>query len=501
MLLIFPPIAKASEPPAGVAALAGALRNRGQDCTIFDANLEAQLHLLSFPGQATDTWTKRAQRNLGANLTALRNPDIYHSPDRYRRSVMDLNRLFDKITYPDLSISLVNYQDNTLSPLRSEDLLKAAAHPESNIFHGFFSHRLRELLDASTKNLVGFSLNYLSQALPTFAMIGFLKREYPGLRVVLGGGLVSSWLAGPGWCNPFAGLIDYLVAGPGEGPLLRLLGLDNSIVSPPPDFTGLPVEKYLSPGLILPYSASRGCYWRRCSFCPEKAEDAPYLAKQPQHVLADLKLLAKRTQPSLIHLLDNAISPALLKALAVQPPGAEWYGFTRAEPLLADPDFCRKLRQSGCVMLKLGLESGDQGVLDALDKGIDLGMVAKVLAALAGAGISTYVYLLFGTPAETAAEARQTMAFVARHRQQITFLNLAIFNLPVGSPEVKDLVVEDFYDGDLSLYQAFRHPQGWNRREVRKFLDREFKRHPDIAPILRRDPPFFTSNHAPFFRA
>ncbi len=34
---------------------------------------------------------------------------------------------------------------------------------------------------------------------------------------------------------------------------------------------------------------------------------------------------------------------------------------------------------------------------------------------------------------------------------------------------------------------------------VRQFLDKEFKRHPAIAPILRRDPPIFTSNPAPFF--
>jgi hypothetical protein len=34
---------------------------------------------------------------------------------------------------------------------------------------------------------------------------------------------------------------------------------------------------------------------------------------------------------------------------------------------------------------------------------------------------------------------------------------------------------------------------------IRQFLDKEFKRHPAIASILRRDPPVFTSNHAPFF--
>lgn len=499
MLLIFPPIAKACEPPAGVTALAGALRKHGLNCTVFDANLEAQLQLITLPLPATDTWSKRAERSRVANLAALRNPATYANPDRYRRSVMDLNRLLDKIAPAGLSISLVNYQDDALSPIRSADLLKAAAHPEDNIFHGFFSVRLRELIAATSPTLVGLSLNYLSQALPTFAMIGFLRCEYPHLKIVLGGGLVTSWLANPSWHNPFTGLVDHLVGGPGEAPLLRLLGVKNPPGEQPPDFTGLPLNDYLSPGLILPYSASRGCYWRRCSFCPEKAEGAPYLAKSPDQVLADLKLLVSHTQPSLIHLLDNAVSPALLKAMAEEPPGAAWYGFARAEPLLADPTFCRKLRRSGCVMLKLGLESGDQGVLDALDKGIDLGLVSQVLDALARAGIATYVYLLFGTPAETAAEAHRTMEFVAKHHQEITFLNLAIFNLPVGSPEVNSLEVEDFYGGDLSLYHDFRHPRGWNRREVRKFLDREFKRHPDITPILRRDPPLFTSNHAPFF--
>ena len=58
---------------------------------------------------------------------------------------------------------------------------------------------------------------------------------------------------------------------------------------------------------------------------------------------------------------------------------------------------------------------------------------------------------------------------------------------------------EPFYAGDLSLYTGFRHPQGWERQRVRQFLSREFTRHPAVAPILRRDPPFFTSNHAPLF--
>ncbi|MFN2369129.1 MAG: radical SAM protein, partial [Desulfurivibrionaceae bacterium] len=200
----------------------------------------------------------------------------------------------------------------------------------------------------------------------------------------------------------------------------------------------------------------------------------------------------------LIHFLDNAISPALMHALIANPPGPDWYSFARAEPELTDPDFCLALRRSGCVMLKLGLESGDQGVLDEMDKGIDLGMVAKTLANLEKAGIATYVYLLFGTPTESLPEARRTLEFTVKHASAITFLNLAIFNMPRFAPDAASLAKTAFYEGDLSLYTDFEHPRAWNRREIRRFLDREFKRHPAIAPIIRRDPPFFTSNHAPF---
>jgi radical SAM superfamily enzyme YgiQ (UPF0313 family) len=188
-----------------------------------------------------------------------------------------------------------------------------------------------------------------------------------------------------------------------------------------------------------------------------------------------------------------------MEALCAQPPGASWYGFVRFHEQLADPAFCRQLRASGCVLLKLGLESGSQQVLDAMRKGIRLELVEKVLEALKQAGIATYVYLLFGTPTESVTEARQTLAFTKEHHEAITFLNLAIFNMPLGSREADTLKAQPFSSGNLSLYQDFEHPRGWDRRNIRSFLDREFKRVPEISAIIQRDPPYFTSNHAPFF--
>ncbi len=498
VLLIHPPVAKGCEPPAGIARLAGTLRTAGVPCQTLDANLEGQLWLLGQTPAASDTWTRRSLKGRDDHLAALRDPATYRTPDRYRRAVSDLNRLLGKAGERSAaSIGLADYRQTALSPLRSADLLAAAAQPERNPFSPWFAPRLPELLDGVT--VVGLSLNYLSQALTTFAMAGCIRRVAPGITIVLGGGLVTSWLRRPDWRNPFAGLIDHLVAGPGEEFLLDLCGATPPQAPALPDYTGLPLDGYLSPGLILPYSTAAGCWWNRCSFCPERAEGNAYQPLPTTVALDQLHALCAGYRPTLLHLLDNAISPALLRALAERPLPVPWYGFARIDAQLADPDFCRALRRAGCVMLKLGLESGDQEVLDRLHKGISLETAAQALHSLKSAGIAVYGYLLFGTPAEDEAAARRTLGFVAAQADTIDFLNVALFNLPAFGNEAEELATIPFYEGDLSLYHDFRHPQGWGRGQVRRFVSGDFSRHPAVAAILRRDPPHFTSNHAPLF--
>jgi len=480
--------------------LSGALTAFNVEHTLLDANLEGMLSLLKKPFTPVDTWTRRAYRNRSKNLSNLRSRATYQNIDTYKRAVLDINRLLNIAGGDRVRISLADYTDARLSPVKSQDLLYAAQHPAENPFFEYFSKRLRQIIERDGTTVAGFSLNYLSQALTTFAMIGMLKQEFPDVTIVLGGSLVTSWLRGTQREGLFQGLVDHCVAGPGEYQLLALLHKKPDLAMHlTPRYDALPANDYLAPGLILPYRSSIGCYWGKCSFCPEQAEGAAYSSTAPERAALDLRSLVAQMKPALIHLVDNAISPALMQAIAAQPPGVPWYGFARITPHLKDFGFCMALKQSGCVMLKLGLESGDQGVLDALHKGIDLGTASLALQNLKKAGIATYVYLLFGTPAETRIEAQHTLAFVAERVEEIGFMNIAIFNLPLNSPEATTLETAGFYEGDLSLYTDFRHPRGWDRRSIREFLDTELRRHPAIRPILNNHPPLFTSNHAPFF--
>lgn len=501
LLLINPPISIPSEPPLGLARLSGALSEHNIPHEVIDANTEGIHWLLKHTETRDDLWSKRSKKHLEANLSAIKNGSAFENISKYKKTVLEINRLLEIAGLKKgVKITLTDYTDNVLSPVKSDDLIASAKNFSNNPFFEYFSDRLEDVMIRERITTAGFSINYLSQALCGFSMIGFLKRKKPRIKVIIGGGLINSWVKRGLRLNAFDGLVDEIIYGPGEKKLLSMFGVNTALKN----HFQLCYEKfdkklYLSPGFVLPYNTSTGCYWNRCTFCPERAEGNDYIQIPPEYMVDELKNLVKKTCPSLIHLTDNALHTAVLQEIIKKPPGVPWYGFVRIDKSMGDLNYCIKLKQSGCVLLKMGIESADQDVLNKMKKGIDIETAKKVLKNLKAAGIGTYIYLLFGTPFETYKSARKTMDFVAEYHDLIDFMNIAIFNMPANTSDANGLTLKDFYDGDLSLYTDFIHPNGWNRMKVREFLDREFKKHHAIKPIMDRHPRFFTSNHAPFF--
>lgn len=509
MILIYPPVSKICEPPAGVAILSGALKQHGIQTQVIDANLEAMLwladgeHILSgtFRDEVgeKDSWTKRATRNFRRNVVDLKTPSIYTNIGKYRQRVLDINRVITTRASNRFKISLSDYTDSELSPVKSRDLLTSAGNYRENPFYDFFEKKLSKRIEEASPEIVGISLCYLSQAMTAFAMAGWIRAKFPGKKVIMGGGLVTSWMRMPTWNNPFQGLIHTMVRGRGEHAIVKLAGgTPHGKERFVPDFDFCHWDSYLAPGRVLPYRTAIGCYWSKCRFCPETVEGGKYIPEKNKDLLSDLEQLYQRYRPDHVHFMDDAVSPSFMRTLTLNPVGFTWYGFVRFTKALEDVSFCRALYNSGCRMLKLGLESGDQHVLDKMHKGTDLRLASRVLSSLKAAGIHTYVYLLFGTAFEDESGAEKTLSYVAEHSACISYLNVAVFNLPKFSDDAMTLETRPFYRGDLSLYESFKHPMGWDRNHVRRFLDKKFRKHPSIAPILRRDPPFFTSNHAMF---
>ncbi len=475
---------------------------------------QSKLHWQPASGlRQTDIWTKRAVKYFDRNISDLKDPCLYKNFEKYRQRIFDVNRAISSSSSDRFKISLSDYHDLNFVPVKSCDLISSFENFHENPFYRYFEDCLYERLKIANSgetgrpysvmgDYIGISLCYLSQALTGFALAGWIKSNFPEKKIIMGGGLVTSWMSFPDWKNPFVSIIDMMVKGQGEKTLLKIVGKNMERKGRRfhfvPDFDFAYWDSYLAPARILPYRASTGCYWNKCRFCPEKAEKSRYEYEKATDVLHDLAALNRRYHPDIVHFLDNAMSLSLLRTLSDKRMPFIWYGFVRFMKELADPVFTRKLYNSGCRMLKLGLESGDQEVLDYMHKGTNLVIASNVLKALKDAGIATYIYILFGTLHETEESAGKTLAYVADHSDEIDFINTAIFNMPRFSEDADVVETKRFYDGDLSLYLNFVHPRGWNRQDIRRFISKRFKKNSFIAHAIRNVPPFFTSNHAVF---
>ncbi|MDJ0622990.1 MAG: radical SAM protein, partial [Desulfocapsaceae bacterium] len=357
ILLLHPPVAKPSEPPAGIAQLTGILRGNDIPCHAADLNLEALYSLFAQANSGSDTWSKRSYNNLKRNLEMVRRSELYANFSRYQKCVLELNRILEIQGNPRTTLSLANFQDASCSPVCSDDLLRIAREAEKSVFFPFLERTIPALIDEHQPRYIGISINYLSQAVTSFALLGYLRQIRPDIKTIVGGGLITSWMRKPNWNNPFHKFIDHCVDGCGETFLLNLFGKKRQLRLSP-DYDPFVAGKYFAPGFILPYSCSTGCYWNKCDFCPERAEGNHFFAKDVDRVLTEIRVLREQHQPALLHLLDNAIPPAILRQFSKDIPNMPWYGFVRLTHHFLDLGFCRNLRRSGCTMLKIGIESG-----------------------------------------------------------------------------------------------------------------------------------------------
>jgi hypothetical protein len=416
--------------------------------------------------------------------------------------------------------TLGDYVHAGLSEFSPRDLSLAASGEAGTVFSGYFRDDLLPRVARMRPRGVAISVNYRHQVLPAFELAGLLRRRLPDVPVYGGGGMFTSWrhsLRGME-CSflPF----DKVGFGPGEHALAEAAGdaptgggvffEDGEAVEFLPDFGFAPLREYLSPEPVLPVTSTRGCYWRRCRFCPEAvAPIHPYRAADPGAFPMLLRELSDRYGVRRFHLTDNAIPVAILRSMAGAGSalrGFSWHGFVRFERELLEPDLASSLAAAGCSMLQLGLESGSQPLLDRMGKGTRVAEASAILSNLSRAGIAAYVYVMLGAPGETETDAERTRSFLAEHAGEIGFLNLSILNMPrdaswTGIVEAGAPRWGGFNDEDepLGLYRRVPATGGWGRAEARRFLQKRILGDPAIRAIAARTPPWFGDSHAFFF--
>lgn len=89
------------------------------------------------------------------------------------------------------------------------------------------------------------------------------------------------------------------------------------------------------------------------------------------------------------------------------PKRIKWSGLTRAN--FVNPELITLAKKAGCYRLEMGVESGDNEILKAINKGITVEQVKRSVRIIKEAKISLGTYFILGHPNETRETLRKTV--------------------------------------------------------------------------------------------
>ncbi len=354
--------------------------------------------------------------------------------------------------------------DGWLAGAESPAVKAAAEHMWSS-----FGLELVRAAESGHRALVGFSIvDYFGHfQMNIAACLARLVKERTGFPTVLGG--ERDQVDGDRALATDK-TFDYVVDGDGEVPLLGLLHLEayrdrraadipgvwsrngadikkNKLIRshlnamPRPDFDDVPFERYygkpterlldaltrdglyggepIEPFVYLPYGFVKGCT-AKCEFCSSKE----WLDVQsPEKTADELMALSERYRVRDFMFLNNLVnvSPRLLERLCRRlvdsKAGLQWTDSCRPTDISAE--LAALMRESGCLLLNYGAESGSDKILELMKKGLLSRDIVDTLRNTHRAGIINRVNFIAGYFHETTEDVDATVRMVETLAEEI----------------------------------------------------------------------------------
>ncbi len=328
-------------------------------------------------------------------------------------------------------------------------------------------------------DLVGFSTT-TSAFLDACDMAALIKEERPAVGTVFGGVHVSAMRAELLHRFP---AIDFLTVGEGERTLAELAegrdlatiaGLvwrdgESVVANPPrehlPDLDELPFPAY---GKLVgfpkryhlpPFSyigvpgatmiTSRGCVYQ-CSYCDRSVFKRGFRYNSPDYIYDHLRFLRARFGVRHVNVYDDLFTTnrarieALCTRLAREPLGLRFNCAVHAGH--ADDDLLALLRDAGCLMISIGIESGDPGLLERHKASVTLDQVRDTVRRIQAAGMRAKGLFMMGLPGETPTTVERTAAFVLS--LGLDDMNMSKFTPFPGAPCWDDIRDHGSFDED-----------------------------------------------------
>ena len=506
--LVYPPTCDPTAPYLAVPMLTGFLRAEGIDVLPIDANIEAFDELLEPGSlaklrdrlearlaelQERPSLSHQEQLEFAALVRVraearavpegialakktLREVTSFEDADAYARAVTTIDAALRVVsaTHHPLQLDFTAYR--TPFGLTTMEEVERAGEPGADPFDDYVTKTLIPRLREANVDVVGLSVCFPGQLQPAYAFAMKIKRAMPHVHVTCGGPGITQMmirLSGQRLARAL-GPFDSACVFEGEHTLLGLLraleekrplrecanvvvrdrlqgarwlaghGMENLKELPPPDFDGLPLAKYLSPRLVLPYDPTRGCYWGKCTFCHyglAEVGTAAYRERDVAAITDHLRALSEKYGTRYFYLSQDSVAPKTLVKLsqAIVDAGLDirWATDLKPEKYLTQ-ERAETLRKAGAVACALGVESGNARVLKLIDKGAPIEVVGDVVDRLAGAGIAAEAMCFTEFPTETHEEALDTLSFLDERRDKLAVYIVGEFGLTHGSLVAQD---------------------------------------------------------------
>jgi len=231
----------------------------------------------------------------------------------------------------------------------------------------------------------------------------------------------------------------------------------------------LPNNKYFDPILLNPFTfvlAGRGCPYR-CTYCnwPQLLTGRRYRSRTPENIIDELAMIEQEYSFKSFLFNDDTFTVNRDHAMRVcqgiidRGIKLDWGCYARADT--TDRELLEKLREAGCFILKVGVESGNQTLLNNIRKGYKIAEVYKGIALMKELGFHVHATFVFGMPGETNETIKQTIAFAKELDTSTVQFSTAI---PYPGTEFyqllqdNDYLLEDSWDNFMPAHPIFAYP-------------------------------------------
>lgn len=252
----------------------------------------------------------------------------------------------------------------------------------------------------------------------------------------------------------------------------------------------LPNERYSDTLMTSPLTfivSARGCPYQ-CTYCswPSTMFGHPLRERDPMNVVDEIEFCVKKYRLKSFKIFDDtftankprvkAICNELIKRKVVTP----WICNARVDNL--DEETMRLMKKAGCYLFKLGLESGNQDILDWVKKGTKIQQIRDFVKTAKKVGISTFGSFMIGYPMETEETIRQTFELAKSvEPDMVQFVILQ----PLPGTELwgwmernqmipKDVKWDNYITKEGYVDLVFKHPK-FSQDELREICHRLWK--------------------------